>query len=111
MKLEIYTVKSIKAYLKKLSVLIKIAKQLRKLPENQNLSPYDVDLVNEANTKLACSWSEEARHFHIAYCEFRGTPRSLIEPKTDNPPNETYITNILKKMYEDTQKTMVVINA
>jgi len=111
MKLEKYTVKSVKAYLKNLSVLIKIAKQLRKLPENQNLKSFDVDLINEANRKHAFHWSEEARHFHIAYCEFRGTPRSLIEPKTKNPPNETFIANIIKKMYEDTQQVMVLNNA
>ncbi len=39
------------------------------------------------------------RHYHIAYCVLRGTPRELIEnPRSDNHPDDRYIDQIVDSM-------------
>jgi len=49
------------------------------------------------------SYSYDARHKHIAYCELRGTERHRIEiPAEDNYPNESYIEQIKEKHAEKT---------
>ncbi len=111
MKAISYTVKGVKTLLKKLSVLIRIAKQLRKLPENQNLSSFNQDLITEASQHSVSSLQYEARHYHIAYCEFRGRTRLVIEPKTNNEPSESYIKTIIENMSKAMNEIMVMNHA
>jgi hypothetical protein len=40
------------------------------------------------------------RHYHIASCELRGTPREKIERKTNSAPNNKHIEEIKKKYQE-----------
>ena len=88
-------VQELKQEIKDLAVKIKELKSLRKDTELRRNDP-------------RCKWGSgyvegleraryEVRHKHIAYCLFRGTLLTDIEPsrREDNAPNMTYVRDIL----------------
>lgn len=113
MKPEVMTIKGVKAFLKSLSVTIRIGKILRKEERNQHLSPYTAEQIQTAPTQpwVLESLRRTYRHYHIAYCQFRGTPREKIEPNTDNPPSEKQITAIMDEMSEVNPPKQELANA
>ena len=54
----------------------------------------------------------EYRHWHIAYCELRGTPREMIEqPAEENQPSESFIQHVKdvwSKKYAEYEQTLRV---
>ena len=116
---EKHTIKNIKSYLKNIAKRITILKQLRKMECNQNLKGFDPKLVDEVKDLVNKSYSEnylvkvnskEFRHYHIAYCEFRGKTRKQIENKVSEVTllyyntKEEYIKEIKEKMTHDMEE-------
>lgn len=98
MKCTSYKVKGVKAFLKELSEVIRVAKQLRKLERNRKLGKIPEDIMDKATKSSVESLKFLARHHHIAYSEFRGRTREEIERKTNTEPDESLIKTIKDEM-------------
>ena len=109
MKPENFTIPSIKAFLKDLALMIRICKQLRKLEKNQHLDHFKVEDVAAAAKKVTSLYSLrfQARHYHIAYCEFRGRTRQQIEAKVNHA---TAKFNTDEKLIISLKESMVAAN-
>ena len=81
------------------------AKEIREL---KNKRP----LKNRGDEKLwhiqmvLNSMSYQFRHYHIAYCEFRGRKREEIEQKVreDNKPNEAFVDRVKDQLHKDMEE-------
>jgi len=93
--------KKIKEEQKELASKIRILKHGRK-PKNY------IHKIHKDLYKLDY-FRNEYRHIHIAYCEFRGTPRSLIEnPKEENRPNNNRINNLKKEWESEIERLKII---
>lgn len=105
---------TLKAELKQLAEQIHIAKQERKTVrftgERTIKSKFSWQSDATAAKFLALNLKDEFRHKHIAYCQLRGTPRDLIEPKVKdgNEPNETLISQLVYEYYNQPEEEMEV---
>jgi hypothetical protein len=119
-----HTIKNVKEYLKGIAKRITILKVLRKDIPNQNLKGFDPTLVDEVKKLteekpgtyryyttpeyLVRTNASEFRHYHIAYCEFRGKTREQIENKvsehTTRNTDEKYITIIKERIIHDMEE-------
>lgn len=97
-----YTIKGVKSFLKQLSAVIRVLKQLRKLPKNQRLSGFTSELVEEAKKEQAPLTYMRflARIYHIAYSEARGRTYSEIESKCTNKLDVISLGKIKSRMAE-----------
>ena len=94
-----YTLKEVKNYLKQLSNEIRIFKQLRKTVYG-NLGHFeekDVEKVKSSSWDII-DFKREFRHYHIAYCLFRGRLLEEIENKSEKSRNMDKINNIKNKI-------------
>lgn len=48
------------------------------------------------------------RHFHIAYCELRGTPYEKIERSTNSAPYRKYIEDIKERYLKEEEKNEAI---
>jgi hypothetical protein len=127
MNIEKHTIKNVKEYLKDIAKRITILKVLRKDIPHQNLKGFDTALVDEVKKLTIPSEldrypryynspeylvrvnSREFRHYHIAYCEFRGRTREQIENKVSEHTtlwrtDEKYIKEIKEKITHDMEE-------
>jgi len=111
MKIEKYTVSAVKAFLKELAIMIRISKQLRKCTENQRIEHFPAEAVKKASNESLDSLRHQARHYHIAYSEFRGRERSQIENKTNTKVDEALIAQIKSAMAEASPRVVEVADA
>jgi hypothetical protein len=100
MKTENYTVPAVKAFLKELAIMIRILKQLRKEEQNQHLQHIPADVIERARAESLDTLRYQARHYHIAYSEFRGRERNQIENKANTKADESLIAQIKTAMTE-----------
>jgi hypothetical protein len=103
MKPENFTIRGIKNFRKELAVVIRIKKHLRKQEQNQNLKQFSAEAVEMAQKESTSLENLRvlARHYNIAYAEFRGKARSQIENKTGEntrQPDESLILSIKEAM-------------
>jgi hypothetical protein len=98
-----YTLENIKEYLKKVSLYIRIGKQLRKTIyfNLEQFEEKDIDAVKSGNWYLD-DYRQEFRYFHIAYCLFRGRTMDQIERGKDYIPHTSKI--ILEGIKEDMEE-------
>lgn len=109
-----YSLSNIKKYLKDLSYQIRISKIFRKQKSNQKFKGFDICQVDKIRDLIekehigACGLVETLsynfRHFHIAYCEFRGKTREQIERKSRVSPQEYIIDHIKSQILRDMEK-------
>jgi hypothetical protein len=111
MKIEKYTVPAVKAFLKDLAVMIRILKQLRKEEQNQRIGHFPADAIELAKAESLDTLRFQARHYHIAYSEFRGKERSQIENKANTQPDESLISGIKAAMAEANPRVVEVADA
>ena len=111
MKMENYTVAGVKAFLKDLAAMIRILKQLRKEEQNQHIGHFPADMIERAESESLGILRYQARHYHIAYSEFRGRERNQIENKANTEPDESLISNIKDAMAEANPCKVEVANA
>ena len=83
--------KALKAQLKEWAVEIRRLKSLRKEYSNGYVSGLE-------------PLRYKYRHFHIAYCELRGTPYEKIERKTNSGPYRKYIEDIMERFTKEEEK-------
>lgn len=111
MKTENYTVPAVKAFLKELAIMIRILKQFRKEEQNRRIEHFPAELVKKACTESLDTLRYQARHYHIAYSEFRGRERNQIENKANTKADESLITQIKAAMAEANPPRVEVADA
>lgn len=123
---ENYKLKTIKNHIKTLGENIRVLKQLRKT-KRCNLSKLNPDIVKRVRAIIDKRlddlkfWTQplheewvideqlyrarwDVRHHHIAYCEFKGTERKLIENNPEVKASELTIKKIKDNMNKDNLK-------
>jgi hypothetical protein len=92
--------------LKGLAQEIKYQKTQRKPSTRTNgLTTYKIcDIIDRKK--------HEYRHWHIAYCVLKSTPRERIEiPRDNNKPDETYISKIQEEITRQYAEEQTVCNS
>ena len=110
MKPENFTVVGVKSFMKELAVTIRILKQLRKQEENQHIQHFAPEAIERAKKESLGSLRFQARHYHIAYSEFRGNVRSQIETKATLKADESLILSLKEAMLAAMPKPIEAVN-
>jgi len=103
MKLEAYSLRDVKSYLKDLAKVIRISKLMRKTVHRPDFSKMDQRLVKWAELSYLDRFRSDFRHIHIAYCESRGKTREQIENKAETSPDEERVA-VLKALIQETMR-------